>query len=125
MPRFTKSCHNPLHHEWTHDTADVKIVCLRANDLGEVAKIYKSLETEEGARRQNLTNSCTQCLMNCCRREVFNEELMGSITPTLIDKVGMFICWFIFIENTFRTHVLNLKSFSATHELPILSSIVS
>ena len=69
---FAKTCRNPLHHEWNHDTVDVRIVCLQANGLGEAAKIIRSLETEEGGQRQNITNSCTQCLINCCRKGILN-----------------------------------------------------
>lgn len=106
MPRFTKSCHNPLHREWTRDTVDLKIVCLRANGLGEIANIYRSFETEEGGRRQNITNSCSQCLINCCRKGASNDQLKESITATLIDKVGIFFYWFIFCRKHFRTHEL-------------------
>ena len=89
MPRFTKSCHNPLHHEWITDTIEEKIICLRANGLGEVANIYKTVETEEGGRRQSITNSCSQCLIQFCRKGALSDELMQNITSTLIDKVGI------------------------------------
>eukprot|EP00794_Sanderia_malayensis_P004178 gene4178-4734_t len=88
MPRFTKSCHNPRHDRWICEEKDEdKIICLRGNGLAEVVSIYRSFETEDGGRRPNISKSCSQCLLKCCRKEVLGDELAHCVSTAFIDKI--------------------------------------
>ena len=45
MPKFSKTCHNPLHDDWNKKSIDSRIINLRAHRLPDVLNAYKSLES--------------------------------------------------------------------------------
>ena len=87
MPMFKSACHNPYHEIWSGEK-EGKIICLRSNGLGEIINIYKKIDAENGGRKQNISKSCSDCLMRFSRQELRNEysELL---TATFIDKVSV------------------------------------
>ena len=69
MPKFAKVCQNPLHNSWNEHEEYCKIVNLRAHGLGDVLKVYKSLEVGRGGRPQHIVNSCCFCLQTLLKKE--------------------------------------------------------
>ncbi len=88
MPKFSKTCHNPLHDDWNKKSIDSRIINLRSHGLTDVLNAYKSLESERGGRPQHIINSCCSCLGTCLNKEQFKQKLEKDLEISLNEKVN-------------------------------------
>ena len=91
MAKYLKTCHNPLHKNWTEHLKNTeilnKIINLRAHSLGDVLTQYKSLVKDSAGRPKHITNSCCYCLSLCLIKEDFKTKICQDLQLPLHDKV--------------------------------------
>ena len=71
MPRFAKTCNNPLHNEWSKGPEDSKVVKLKAFGWCELAEaLVKFLACEKQIQRSKKSaNSAKIVFTNASKRE--------------------------------------------------------
>ena len=71
MPRFAKTCNNPLHNEWSKGSEDSKVVKLKAFgscELAEALVIFLACE-KQIKRSKKSANSAKFVFTNASKRE--------------------------------------------------------
>ena len=88
MPKFAKTCQNLYHSSWIENDEDSKVINLRAHGLGNVLRVYKSLEADRGGRPQHIINSCCLCLQKLLKKEQLKCNLTTDVQTSLNEKVN-------------------------------------
>ena len=78
MPRFQRSCNNPLHQVWAKRDGE-KVINLKRHGFLAVAELDKCL--------YKINNLCTTCLKTCLSKRKFTKFLPKNDADGLEKKI--------------------------------------
>ena len=92
MPKFKRSCNNPLHEEWSKSDVGA-IVNLAGRGLLSLSKVFERfIEVELGKKiPRGVKFLCTACLRGCFKKRKFTK-LLSKDSLELERKVGRQVC---------------------------------
>ena len=87
MPRFQRSCNNPLHQVWAKRDGE-KVINLKRHGFLAVAYAFeKFIEAELDKCRYKINNLCTTCLKTCLSKRKFTKFLPKNDADGLEKKI--------------------------------------
>ena len=105
MPKFAKTCNNPLHSEFSEGLEGSTIVNLKAFGLlqfAEALAIFLPCEKQIKTTKK-IRQLCKNCICKCCKKRNFTRNLDKRLSIKVIErKVGKkYFPEIFFPENTF------------------------
>ena len=97
MPKFSKTCNNPFHSEWSDGLEGSKIIILKAYGLGELAGALAKFSAHENQidMTKKITQLCTNCIRLCLKKRKFTRHLSTQLSTDMIErKVRLNYCCF-------------------------------
>lgn len=93
MPKFQKTCNNPLHDDWSARD-DGQVVNLAARGLVAVSNALELFVVAEQRKKptHGINNLCKTCLQECFRKPTFTKFLPKDHGENLRDKVQCQVC---------------------------------
>ena len=91
MPKFTKTCNNPLHSEFSEGLEGSTIVNLKAFGLLQFAEALATfLACEKQIKTtKRIRQLCKNCIHQCCKKRNFTRNLDKRLSIKAIErKVG-------------------------------------
>ena len=88
MPKYQRTCNNPLHEKWSKSAGE-KVINLRARGLIVISNIFEQyIETEmRKISSRKINNLCSTCLQQCFKQRKFTKLLPRDSSDKLKNKV--------------------------------------
>ena len=88
MPRFAKTCNNPLHNEWSKGSEDSKVVKLKAFGWCELAEaLVNFLACEKQIKRsKKISQLCKNCIYKCLKTRKITRHLPKRLPMDSIER---------------------------------------
>ena len=87
MPKFSETCNNPFHSEWSDGLEGSKSIILKAYGLGELAGALAKFAVHENQidMTKKVTQLCTNCI-RLCLKKTFTRHLSTQLAIDMIER---------------------------------------